>query len=193
MLLDLQQLALDCAHAGHQPVEFGEELSFLLTGDLDETCGGSVADAMKGIGQLSVEKPHLMLQIQELLVKLGLLEHGRDLAWDRSLLRLSYTLLAGSSRSKKCAVRQFINGQAETDPQVHRSVMKVFQPDHHTRSGLSNFVVPSGQGCPQASMTRTLFSVFAFITPISRIAFQGAGSVLAPSSPQRAAPQQGLP
>jgi hypothetical protein len=82
VLLDLQQLAFDCAHAGHQSIEFREELSFVLTGVLDEICRRSVANAMKGIGQLSVQKPHLMLQIQELLVKLGLLEHGRDLAWE---------------------------------------------------------------------------------------------------------------
>jgi hypothetical protein len=91
VLLDLQQLAFDGAHAGHQTVEFGEKLPFVLTGDLDVICGRSVADAMKGISQLSVQKPHLMFKIQELLVKLGLLEHGRDLAWEGSLLRLSYT------------------------------------------------------------------------------------------------------
>ncbi len=34
---------------------------------------------MKGVGQLAVEKPHVMLQVQEFLVKLGLLEHGGDL------------------------------------------------------------------------------------------------------------------
>jgi hypothetical protein len=28
---------------------------------------------------LPIQKPHVVLQIQELLVKLGLLEHGRDL------------------------------------------------------------------------------------------------------------------
>ena len=34
---------------------------------------------MQGIGQFPVEKPHLMLQVQKLLVKLDLLEHGRSL------------------------------------------------------------------------------------------------------------------
>jgi hypothetical protein len=80
VFLDLQQLSFDGAHAGHQPVELGEELSFVPAGDLDEICGGSMANAMKRVRQPSVQKPHLMLQVQELLVKLGLLEHGRDLA-----------------------------------------------------------------------------------------------------------------
>jgi hypothetical protein len=34
---------------------------------------------VKGIGEPAVEKPHVMLQVQKLLVKLSLLEHGRDL------------------------------------------------------------------------------------------------------------------
>ena len=178
MLLDLQQLAFDGPQPGHQSINLSKELSLILTGAFDQICRGSVTDAMKRIGELSIEKPHLMLQIQELLVKLGLLEHGRDLAWEGALLRLSYTLLAGSSRSKKCTIGQFFNGQAETEPCLHRSVMRVFQPDRHLRSGLFNFAVPGGQSCFQASITRNLFSVFAFITPISRIAFQGAGFVL---------------
>ena len=78
-LLDLQQLPLDGAHARHQPVQLGQKLRLVLSGLLDEVFGGAVADPMKGIGQLPVQKPHMMLQIQELLVKLGLLEHGRDL------------------------------------------------------------------------------------------------------------------
>jgi hypothetical protein len=36
-----------------------------------------VADALKGIRELAIQKPHMVLQFQELLVKLGLLEHGR--------------------------------------------------------------------------------------------------------------------
>jgi hypothetical protein len=31
---------------------------------------------MEGVSQLAVEKPHMMLQVQEFLVKLSLLEHG---------------------------------------------------------------------------------------------------------------------
>jgi hypothetical protein len=78
--LDLQQLALDGAHARHQPVEFGQKLPFVLPGFFNEILRGAVADAVEGIGQSPVQKPHMMLQIQKLLVKLGLLEHGRDLA-----------------------------------------------------------------------------------------------------------------
>ncbi len=78
--LHLQELPFDGTQPGHQPVELGEELSFVPTSDLDEIRGGSMANAMKGVRQPSVQKPHLMLQVQELLVKLGLLEHGRDLA-----------------------------------------------------------------------------------------------------------------
>ncbi|MCC2654191.1 MAG: hypothetical protein K0R61_603 [Microvirga sp.] len=35
---------------------------------------------MESIGQFAVKKPHVMLQIQEFLVKLGLLEHVGGLA-----------------------------------------------------------------------------------------------------------------
>ena len=73
--LDLQQLPFDGAHARHQPVQLGQKLAFVLSGLLDEVFGGAVADPVEGIGQ-----SHMLLQIRELLVKLGLLEHGRDLA-----------------------------------------------------------------------------------------------------------------
>jgi hypothetical protein len=36
-----------------------------------------VTDTLKGIRELAIQKPHVVLQFQELLVKLGLLEHGR--------------------------------------------------------------------------------------------------------------------
>jgi hypothetical protein len=78
--LDLQQLSFDGAHARHQPVQLGQKLAFVLSGLLDEVLGGAVADPVKGIGQSPVQEPHMLLQIRELLVKLGLLEHGRDLA-----------------------------------------------------------------------------------------------------------------
>ncbi len=75
----LEELSLDRPHSGHQPVKFGKKLPLILPGLLDQSRRGSVSDSVEGIGQLAVEKPHLMLQVQELLVKLGLLEHGRDL------------------------------------------------------------------------------------------------------------------
>jgi hypothetical protein len=70
--------------------------------------------------------------------------------------------------------------------------MTVSSPITSWERDFSDFVVPCEQGCHRAFMAHTLFSVSAFIVPISRLAFQGAGFVLAPSSPQRAAPQQGL-
>lgn len=79
-LLNLEELPLDRAHSRHQPVEFGKELLLILASLLDRFRRGTVADPMEGIGQLAVEKPHVMLQVQEFLVELGLLEHGGDLA-----------------------------------------------------------------------------------------------------------------
>ena len=78
-LLDLEELPLDCPHPRHQPIQFGEKLLLVPSGLLDRFLRGAVADPMEGIGQLAVEKPHVMLQVQEFLVKLGLLEHGGDL------------------------------------------------------------------------------------------------------------------
>jgi hypothetical protein len=79
-LLQLEKLSFDSTHAGHQPVEFREELLLILAGFLDEIRGGAVANAVESVGQLSIQKPHMLLQILELLVKLRLLEHGGDLA-----------------------------------------------------------------------------------------------------------------
>jgi hypothetical protein len=78
--LNLQKLTLDRAHSGHETVEFSQKLPFFRTGALDKICGRAVADAMERVSQLPVQKPHVMLQIQEFLVKLGFLEHCRDLA-----------------------------------------------------------------------------------------------------------------
>ena len=78
-LLDLEKLPLDRPHSRHQPVQFGKKLLLVPSRLLDCFLRGAVADPMQGIGQLAVEKPHVMLQVQEFLVKLGLLEHGGDL------------------------------------------------------------------------------------------------------------------
>lgn len=75
-LLDLKKLSFDGAYPGHQPVQFGKELTFVLTGLLDQFRGPPMADAMKGIGQFAIQSPHIMLQVQEFLVKLDLLEQG---------------------------------------------------------------------------------------------------------------------
>ncbi|KFG70417.1 hypothetical protein [Microvirga sp. BSC39] len=79
-LLNLEELPLDRSHSRHQSVQFGQELLLIPTSLLDRLRRGAVADPMKGIGKPAVEKPHVMLQVQEFLVKLGLLEHGGDLA-----------------------------------------------------------------------------------------------------------------
>lgn len=79
-LLDLEKLTLDGTHSGHQVIKFREKVSLVSLGLFDEIRGRSVANALKGVRELSVQKPHMVLQIQELLVKLNLLEHGRALA-----------------------------------------------------------------------------------------------------------------
>jgi hypothetical protein len=79
-LLDLEELPLDRAHPRHQPVQLGKQLPLIPPRLLDQIRRRTMADPMQGIGQLSVEKPHVMLQVQEFLVKLGLLEHVRSLA-----------------------------------------------------------------------------------------------------------------
>ncbi len=76
-LLDLEKLAFDGPHPGHQAVEFGKKKPLVLLRPFDKIRGGTVADALKGVRELSIQKPHMVLQIQEFLVKLGLLEHGR--------------------------------------------------------------------------------------------------------------------
>ncbi|MBM6583299.1 hypothetical protein ILT44_24155 [Microvirga sp. BT689] len=79
-LLYLEKLPLDRAHSRHQPVQLGKQLPLILSRLLDQLRGCAMANPMQGIGQFSVEKPHVMLQVQEFLVKLGLLEHVRSLA-----------------------------------------------------------------------------------------------------------------
>ena len=99
-LLNLQKLTFDGAHPGHQAIELGEKKFLVLLGLLDQIRGGAVADALNGVCKLSIQKPHVLLQIQELLMKLGLLEHNRDLACGQSGQSLSYSLGAGSSKAK---------------------------------------------------------------------------------------------
>jgi hypothetical protein len=76
----LEKLAFDGAHAGHQAIEFREKVFLILLRLLDKIGGGTVTNPLQRIRKLSIQKPHVVLQIQEFLVKLGLLEHGRDLA-----------------------------------------------------------------------------------------------------------------
>ena len=74
--LNLEKRALDGAQPCHQAIEFRKEMSRILPGLLDEVRRRAVADALQGVRELPIQKPHLVLQIQELLVKLRLLEHG---------------------------------------------------------------------------------------------------------------------
>ena len=99
-LLNLKKLTFDGAHTGHQAIEFREKEFLVFLRLLDEIGRGAVPDALDGICKLPIQKPHMLLQIQELLMKLGLLEHNRDLTCGRSVLSLSYSLEAGSSRAK---------------------------------------------------------------------------------------------
>lgn len=76
-LLKLKKLTLDGAHPGHETIKLRKKISLILLCLFDKFRGGAVADALKGIRELAIQKPHMVLQFQELLVKLGLLEHGR--------------------------------------------------------------------------------------------------------------------
>ena len=78
-LLNLQKLSLDGAHPGHQAIEFRKKLLLVVLRLFNEIRGSAMTNAQKGIRERSVQKPHMVLQIQEFLVKLGLLEHGRGL------------------------------------------------------------------------------------------------------------------
>jgi hypothetical protein len=78
--LNLEKLPLDGPHPGHQTIELGQKMSLVLLRLFDEIRGVPMANALEGIRELSIQKPHVVLQVQELLVKLGLLEHGMDLA-----------------------------------------------------------------------------------------------------------------
>ena len=75
--LKLEKLPFDGTHAGHEAVKLREKTSLILLGLFDKFRRGAVADALKGVRELAIQKPHVVLQFQELLVKLGLLEHGR--------------------------------------------------------------------------------------------------------------------
>jgi hypothetical protein len=119
-LLNLEKLTLDGTHPGHQTIEFCQKMPLVLLGLLDEIRRGTVANALKGVRELPIQKPHMVLQIQELLVKLGLLEHGRDLTRERSVLNLSYSAKARSSRTKKEVPANFLTAKLK-----HRAVFTV--------------------------------------------------------------------
>jgi hypothetical protein len=80
VLVELKELAFDCPHSRHQPVELDKETLLVLLGLVHRIGGRTVADPVESIGQLPIQKPHVQLQIQEFLVQLSLLEHGWHLA-----------------------------------------------------------------------------------------------------------------
>ena len=68
VLVDLQKLTLDGPHPRHQPVQLGQQESLLLLGCFDTVRGRAVANALESISQLSIQKPHALLQLEKLLV-----------------------------------------------------------------------------------------------------------------------------
>jgi len=77
-LLKLEQLTFNGPHPGHQAIKLSQKESLVLLGLLDEISGRAMADPLKSVGQLHVQEPHGLLQIQKLLVQLALLEHDRS-------------------------------------------------------------------------------------------------------------------
>jgi len=67
-LLDLQELAFDRPHSGHQAVKLGQEDLLVLLGFLDEVGRRAVANPAEGIGQLHVQEPHGALQVEKFLM-----------------------------------------------------------------------------------------------------------------------------
>ena len=66
--VDLKELAFDRTHARHQAIEFAQKNFLVLLGFLDQGCGRTVTDPVKGIGQLHVQEPHGAFQVQEFLM-----------------------------------------------------------------------------------------------------------------------------
>lgn len=87
-----------------------------------------MTNALEGIRELTIQKLHLMLQIQELLVKQGLLQHGNRSRFGKSGTQLKLQLKGGFLYGKKSGSGKFLDGQAETHGPVHRSVIRA-SPD----------------------------------------------------------------
>jgi hypothetical protein len=66
--LNLEKLAFDRAHSGHEAIKLDEEELFVLPRLFDEIGRGTVSNPMKSIGQLHVQEPHSLLQIHEFLM-----------------------------------------------------------------------------------------------------------------------------
>jgi hypothetical protein len=74
--LNLEKLPLDRSHAGHEAIELVQEEPLILTSFRNQVGGWAVADSVERICKLRVQKPHVPLQIDELLMQLTLLEHN---------------------------------------------------------------------------------------------------------------------
>ncbi len=72
----LEKLAFNGSHACHEAVEFAKKELLVLAGLLDEIGGGAVTNPVQGICKLTIQKPHMQLQIDELLMQLSLLKHN---------------------------------------------------------------------------------------------------------------------
>jgi hypothetical protein len=75
-LLKLKELAFYGSHTCHEPVELAQEKLFILACLLDDIGGRAVADAVERIRKPRIQKPHMLLQIDEFLMQLTLLEHN---------------------------------------------------------------------------------------------------------------------
>ncbi len=81
--LKLQELPFDGPHARHHAIEFGQKKLLILLRPLGEIGAGTVADPVECVGQLPVQKPHALLQIEKFLVQLAFPDHVMDLAEER--------------------------------------------------------------------------------------------------------------
>jgi hypothetical protein len=88
-LVKLHELTLDGPHPRHQTVKLGEEVLFLLSGQFHAIHGRTMANALQSIGQLPIQEPHAVLQVQEFLLELSLLDHGKNLTREIFAVSLS--------------------------------------------------------------------------------------------------------
>jgi hypothetical protein len=79
LLVDLEELSLDGPDPRHQSVQLSEEGLLILLRFLDELRRPAVMDPLQGIGQLSVQEMHALLQVEKLLAKLALLDQRGQL------------------------------------------------------------------------------------------------------------------
>jgi hypothetical protein len=74
LLVDLEELSLDCPDPCHQPVQLRQEGFLILLRFLDEVRRPAMMNPLQGIGELAVQEMHALLQVEKLLAKLALLD-----------------------------------------------------------------------------------------------------------------------